>query len=59
MAWDLLVNVYKLPRDRIYATYFQGDETMGLPVVLSARTNKHLLQTQHQLTYIWQRAVHS
>ncbi|KAF9614643.1 hypothetical protein IFM89_019620 [Coptis chinensis] len=29
-AWDLLTQVYKLPTDRIYATYFGGDETSGL-----------------------------
>eukprot|EP00172_Hildenbrandia_rubra_P003232 Plantae.Rhodophyta-Hildenbrandia_rubra.ctg4910.p1 GENE.Plantae.Rhodophyta-Hildenbrandia_rubra.ctg4910~~Plantae.Rhodophyta-Hildenbrandia_rubra.ctg4910.p1 ORF type:complete len:914 (+),score=212.20 Plantae.Rhodophyta-Hildenbrandia_rubra.ctg4910:373-3114(+) len=31
-AYDLLVNVYHLPVDRLYATYFQGDESLGLPV---------------------------
>ncbi|TPX68918.1 alanine---tRNA ligase [Spizellomyces sp. 'palustris'] len=30
MAWDLLTNVYKLPSDRLYVTYFGGDEKMGL-----------------------------
>ena len=25
-AWDLLVNVYKLDPERIYATYFEGDD---------------------------------
>lgn len=30
MAMDLLVNVYGLPIDRIYATYFGGDEAQGL-----------------------------
>ncbi|XP_044430762.1 alanine--tRNA ligase [Triticum aestivum] len=29
-AWDLLTQVYKLPTDRIYATYFGGDEKAGL-----------------------------
>ncbi|KAL3591736.1 hypothetical protein D5086_010376 [Populus alba] len=29
-AWDLLTKVYKLPADRIYATYFGGDEKAGL-----------------------------
>ncbi|CAN1122855.1 Alanine--tRNA ligase [Linum perenne] len=28
-AWDLLTKVYGLPTDRIYATYFGGDETAG------------------------------
>ncbi|UOR06830.1 alanine--tRNA ligase [Hymenobacter aerilatus] len=25
-AWELLTEVYKLPKDRLYVTYFQGDE---------------------------------
>ncbi|GJN07247.1 hypothetical protein PR202_ga25065 [Eleusine coracana subsp. coracana] len=29
-AWQLLTKVYKLPTDRIYATYFGGDEKSGL-----------------------------
>ena len=31
MAWDLLVNVYGLPQDRLYASYFQGDDSAGVP----------------------------
>ncbi len=31
MAYDLLVNVYKLPKERLYASYFAGDEVLGLP----------------------------
>uniref|UniRef100_A0ACD5U6P3 Uncharacterized protein n=1 Tax=Avena sativa TaxID=4498 RepID=A0ACD5U6P3_AVESA len=29
-AWELLTQVYKLPTDRIYATYFGGDENAAL-----------------------------
>ncbi|CAN1255173.1 Alanine--tRNA ligase [Linum perenne] len=29
-AWELLTKVYGLPTDRIYATYFGGDEKVGL-----------------------------
>ncbi|KAE8818188.1 Alanyl-tRNA synthetase, mitochondrial [Hordeum vulgare] len=29
-AWELLTQVYKLPTDRIYATYFGGDEKSGV-----------------------------
>ncbi|KAG2707799.1 hypothetical protein I3760_05G163300 [Carya illinoinensis] len=29
-AWELLTEVYKLPKDRFYATYFGGDEKLGL-----------------------------
>jgi len=30
MAWDLLVNVYGLDKNRMYATYFEGDKEKGL-----------------------------
>lgn len=30
MAWNLLTNVYKLPADRLYVTYFGGDEHLKL-----------------------------
>ncbi|CAJ1933811.1 unnamed protein product [Sphenostylis stenocarpa] len=36
-AWELLTNVYKLPSDRIYATYFGGDDKAGLGPDLEAR----------------------
>ncbi|MCG8575840.1 MAG: alanine--tRNA ligase [Flavobacteriales bacterium] len=31
-AWDLLINVYKLDKDRIYITVFEGDEKDGVAV---------------------------
>lgn len=37
MAWELLTEVYKLPKDRLYVTYFEGDEKMGLPPDLEAK----------------------
>uniref|UniRef100_A0A383VXA1 Alanine--tRNA ligase n=1 Tax=Tetradesmus obliquus TaxID=3088 RepID=A0A383VXA1_TETOB len=30
-AWELLTEVYKLPGERLYATYFGGDASQGLP----------------------------
>ena len=30
-SWELLTNVYGLPKDRLYVTVFQGDEKEGLP----------------------------
>ncbi|MFI4881843.1 MAG: alanine--tRNA ligase [Phycisphaerales bacterium JB064] len=30
-AWTLLTHVWGLPKDRIYASYFGGDEKQGLP----------------------------
>ncbi|KAI3471319.1 hypothetical protein Pfo_027982 [Paulownia fortunei] len=38
-AWELLTKVYKLPGDRIYATYFGGDEKLGLPADVEAKDN--------------------
>ncbi len=29
-AWDLLIDVYKLDKERLYVTVFEGDETDGL-----------------------------
>ncbi|GBF94304.1 alanyl-tRNA synthetase [Raphidocelis subcapitata] len=36
-AWELLTEVYKLPGERLYATYFGGDAKQGLPVDEEAR----------------------
>lgn len=30
-AWDLLTNVYKIPKDKIYVTVFEGDSKDGVP----------------------------
>jgi alanyl-tRNA synthetase len=30
-SWELLTDVYKLPKNRLYATVFEGDEKEGLP----------------------------
>lgn len=36
-AWELLTKVYCLPEDRLYATYFGGDESQGLEPDLEAK----------------------
>lgn len=36
-SWDLLINVYKLDKDRLYVTYFEGDRQSGLEPDLEAR----------------------
>lgn len=41
-AWDLLVNVYKLDPERIYVTYFAGDEKVGLQ--LDDETRDHWMK---------------
>ncbi|MGH0137532.1 UNVERIFIED_CONTAM: hypothetical protein FKN15_029378 [Acipenser sinensis] len=30
MAWELLTQVYRIPQDRLYVTYFGGDSALGL-----------------------------
>ena len=37
MAWSLLTEVYGLPKDRLYVTYFGGDAKLGLDADLEAR----------------------
>ncbi|CAM9311423.1 unnamed protein product [Chrysoparadoxa australica] len=36
-SWELLTEVYGLQTDRLYATYFQGDESLGLGADTEAR----------------------
>ncbi|EJU04465.1 hypothetical protein DACRYDRAFT_20988 [Dacryopinax primogenitus] len=36
-SWELLTEVYKLPKDRLYVTYFEGDSKQGLDADLEAR----------------------
>jgi len=36
-AWQLLTEVYKVPKDRLYATYFEGNEAAGLEPDIEAR----------------------
>lgn len=36
-AWELLTDVYGLEKDRLYVTYFGGDEKQDLPADLEAK----------------------
>jgi len=36
-SWDLLTRVYKLPKDRLYVTYFEGDPKNSLEPDLEAK----------------------
>ncbi len=31
-AWELLIDVYSIPKDNLYVTYFEGDKEDGLPL---------------------------
>ncbi|TEB18755.1 hypothetical protein C9890_0329 [Perkinsus sp. BL_2016] len=37
MAWELLTEVYQIPSERLYVTYFAGNESLGLPADVEAR----------------------
>lgn len=37
MAWKLLTEVYKIPPERLYVTFFKGNEAMGLEPDLECR----------------------
>ncbi|XP_071941238.1 alanine--tRNA ligase, cytoplasmic-like [Antedon mediterranea] len=43
MAWDLLTNVYKMPKDRLYVTYFLGNDTENLQADLETKEIWHQL----------------
>ncbi|KAF7967705.1 hypothetical protein HWV62_21634 [Athelia sp. TMB] len=36
-SWEILTEVYKLPKDRLYVTYFEGDTKNGLEADAEAR----------------------
>ena len=36
-SWELLTDVYNLPKDRLYVTYFEGDPKNGLEPDLEAK----------------------
>jgi len=49
-AWELLTSVYGIDKDRLYATYFKGDEVMGLEPDLDAKNFwLHYLPESHVL----------
>ncbi|KAG5676693.1 hypothetical protein PVAND_006509 [Polypedilum vanderplanki] len=37
MAWNLLTKVYEIPPERLYVTYFKGDQTLGLKPDIECR----------------------
>jgi alanyl-tRNA synthetase len=37
-SWELLTEVYGIPKDRLYVTVFEGDKDSGLPVDTEAQT---------------------
>lgn len=49
MAWDLLVNRYKLPKDRFFVTYFSGDDSLNLQPDLESKSIWKSLLAQYDL----------
>ena len=51
-AWELLTEVYGLPKERLYVTYFKGDSEQGLEPDLEARDLwKQFLPDERVLPY--------
>jgi alanyl-tRNA synthetase len=50
-SWELLTEVYKLPKDRLYATVFEGDESEGLPASKIALTKWKEYLPDSQIVY--------
>jgi len=48
-AWELLVDVYKLPKDRLYVTVFEGDAKEGLAFDQEAFDNWKLYIAQDRI----------
>ena len=47
-AWELLTEVYKLPKDRLYVTVFEGDEVENIPrSVVAMECWKKLVPEDH------------
>ena len=47
-SWELLTEVYKIPKDRLYASVFEGDEKEGLPASTIALAKwKEFLPEEH------------
>ncbi len=48
-AWELLVDVYKLPKDRLYVTVFEGDAKEGLAFDQEAFDNWNLYIAEERI----------
>lgn len=47
-SWELLTEIFKLPKDRLYATVFEGDEKEGLPAsAIALKKWMELLPHEH------------
>jgi alanyl-tRNA synthetase len=47
-SWELLTEIFKLPKDRLYATVFEGDDKEGLPAsAIALKKWMELLPHEH------------
>ena len=50
-SWDLLTEVFKIPKNRLYATVFEGDEKEGLPASNIALAKWKTLLPDNQIVF--------
>jgi alanyl-tRNA synthetase len=50
-SWELLSEVYKIPKDRLYASVFEGDEKEGIPASQIALTKWKEFLPETQIVY--------
>ena len=50
-SWELLTEVYKIPKDRLYASVFEGDSKEGLPASSIALAKWKELLPEAQIVY--------
>jgi alanyl-tRNA synthetase len=50
-SWELLTEVYGIPKDRIYATVFEGDEKEGIPASSIALVKWKTLLPEEQIVF--------
>ncbi len=50
-SWELLTEVYKIPKDRLYASVFEGDEAEGIPASKIALAKWKEFLPESQIVY--------
>ncbi len=50
-SWELLTDVYKIPKDRLYASVFEGDEKEGIPASKIALAKWKEFLPESQIVY--------
>ena len=50
-SWELLTEVYKIPKDRLYATVFEGDTKEGIPASSVALAKWKELMSEAHIVY--------